>query len=83
MARHPEAHMHTRAIFTLALTMAGAVDEAAAVSGELLALRDATDNPTFAAWALFAYGTAHSERSPSLAYEALRRGPDRSAKRKQ
>jgi predicted ATPase len=73
MARHPVAHIHTRAIFTLALTMAGADGEAAAVSEKLPAMSDATDNPTFAAWALFAYGSAN-DRSPIRRYEALRRG---------
>jgi hypothetical protein len=73
MTLHPEVHIHTRAIFTLALSMAGADGEAEAVSEELPAMSDATDNPTFAAWALFAYGSAN-DRSPILRYEALRRG---------
>jgi hypothetical protein len=32
-----------------------------------------TNNPTFKAWGLFAYGTAHRDRDPLIAYEALRR----------
>jgi predicted ATPase/class 3 adenylate cyclase len=74
MGRHPVVHIHTRAIFALALKLAGADDEAVAVAEELPAMVDATDNPTFASWGLFAYGTAHRDRAPLIAYEALRRG---------
>lgn len=74
MARHPEVHIHTRAIFALALKMAGIDDEAVEVSETLPEMVDATDNPTFAAWALFAYGTAHRDGAPAVAYDALRRG---------
>jgi predicted ATPase len=74
MGRHPRAHIHTRAIFALALKMAGADDESAAVSEELPTMAESTDNPTFAAWALFAYGTAHRDRAPLKAYDALRKG---------
>ncbi len=42
--------------------MAGVNDEAAAVSEGLLPMVESTDNPTFAAWAIFAYGTAHRDR---------------------
>ena len=58
-------HIHTRAIFALALKLAGADDEAVAVAEELPAMVDATDNPTFASWGLFAYGTAHRDRAPT------------------
>jgi predicted ATPase/class 3 adenylate cyclase len=74
IGRHPEPHLHTRAIFTVALKMAGADDEAVANSEELLPAIEATDNPNLAAWALFAYGTANRDVAPTRAYEALRRG---------
>jgi hypothetical protein len=74
MARHAHPHIHTRGIFTMALTMSGAEDEAVAVAEPLPAMSEATDNPTFAAWALFAYGTANRLRHPRDAYDALRRG---------
>ncbi|RDH80407.1 adenylate/guanylate cyclase domain-containing protein [Mycolicibacterium moriokaense] len=74
MAHHTPAHMHTRSTFTLALKMAGLDDEAIAVSEELPAMADTTDNPTFGAYALFAYGMARRDIEPLAAYEALRRG---------
>jgi predicted ATPase len=74
MARHPEPHLHTRSIFTLALKLAGADDEAVANSQELPAAMKASDNPNLIAWALFAYGTANRDIAPAAAYEALRRG---------
>lgn len=73
MARHIPPHIHTRAIFSLALKMAGADEEAVTVSAELLAMAEATDNPTFAAYALFSYGTARRTLDPPVAYDALRR----------
>ena len=74
IGRHPEPHLHTRSIFTFALKLAGADDEAAANSEELLTAIEASDNPNLTAWALFAYGTANRDIAPAAAYEALRRG---------
>ncbi len=74
IARHPEPHLHTRSIFTLALKMAGADDEAVANSERLHAAIEATDNPNLTAWALFAYGTINRDIAPAAAYDALRRG---------
>ena len=74
VARRPSEHIHAQALLAIALTMAGEAEEAATASEELLAVADATDNPNLAAWALFAYGTAHREFAPAAAYEALRRG---------
>ena len=70
---HPDIHIHTRAIFVLALKMAGRDDEAVAVADELPAMVEAADNPTFVSWGLFAFGTAHRDRDPLIAYEVLRR----------
>jgi predicted ATPase/class 3 adenylate cyclase len=74
IARRPEPHLHTRSIFIFTLKMAGADDEAAANSEELLTAIEASDNPTLTAWALFAYGTANRDVAPAAAYDALRRG---------
>ncbi len=74
VARRPDVYLHTRCIFVLALTMAGAFDEAAAESKDLLAAADATDNPNAAAWVMFAYGTANRTAAPATAYDAFRRG---------
>jgi predicted ATPase/class 3 adenylate cyclase len=74
MPRHNPPHIHTRATFTLALKMAGQDDEAVAVSAELPVLADDTDNPTFAAYAFFAYGMARRDNEPPVAYDALLRG---------
>ncbi|HEX9176037.1 MAG TPA: hypothetical protein VF874_08065 [Mycobacterium sp.] len=62
-----------RSSLALALTIAGAGDEAMAVSEGLIAT-DATDNPHVVSWALFAYGFARGDADPELAYDVLRRG---------
>jgi predicted ATPase len=74
IARRPEPHLHARSIFTLALKMAGADDEAAANSRELLSRIEACTNPNLSAWALFAYGAANRDIAPAAAYDALRKG---------
>jgi predicted ATPase len=70
----PEPHLHTRGVFTLALKMSGADEEAVAASRDLLAAADTADNPNLAAWALFAFGGAHRTVAPAAAYDAFRRG---------
>ncbi|MGO9030412.1 ATP-binding protein [Mycobacterium sp.] len=74
IARRSATNVHAQALLAIALKMAGADDEARAASEELLAAADTTDNPNLAAWALFAYGTAHRGIAPAAAYEAFRRG---------
>lgn len=74
MSRHPDVHIHTRGIFGLALMMVGADDEAIAATQELPKLAEAEENPTYASWALFVYGTVRRDRAPLLAYAALREG---------
>jgi hypothetical protein len=64
----------TRACLVLALTIAGATDEAMAASQGLLAAADAADNPYVACYALLAYGFAHRDADAIAAYEVHRRG---------
>jgi hypothetical protein len=74
VARHPAPNIHAQAPLAIALKVAGADDEAATASKELLAAADSTDNPNLAAWALFAYGMTCRDVAAAAAYEALRRG---------
>lgn len=74
IARSPGgASTVARSSLALALTIAGAGDEAMALSEGLLGT-DATDNPHVVSWALFAYGFARGDADPELAYDVLRRG---------
>ena len=74
IAREPGSHIVARACLTFALNIAGAGDEARAVSEDLLAAADATDNPWLACAVLLAYGVSHREVAPTTAYDVLRRG---------
>lgn len=74
IARRPAAYIHAQSILAIALTLAGADDEASAAAEPLLAVADTTDNPNLAAWAFFGYGTAQREAAPAAAYDALHRG---------
>ena len=74
IAREPGSHTVARACLTFALNIAGAGDEASAVSEDLLAAADATDNPWLACAVLLAYGVSHREVAPITAYDVLRRG---------
>ncbi len=74
IARWPDAHTIALARLVLALTFAGASDEAMAASESLLAEADATDNPHVVSLALFAYGFARRDSDPLAAYGVLRRG---------
>jgi predicted ATPase len=74
IARDPGRSTYARWCLVLALTFAGAGDEAVAASEGLLAMADAADNPHVACWALNAYGWAHRDADPADAYEAHRRG---------
>jgi hypothetical protein len=58
----------------LALTIAGAGDEAMAASEALLTAADATDNPNVVSYALLVYGIAHRDADPVAAYDVHRRG---------
>jgi hypothetical protein len=74
IAREPGAHTVARACLAFALNIAGAGDEARAVSEDLLAAADAADNPWLACAALLAYGVSHREVDPAVSYDVLRRG---------
>jgi predicted ATPase/class 3 adenylate cyclase len=74
IAREPGTHIFTQACLGLALTFAGATDEAMATSEGLLAAAHATDNPYVVCFALLAYGFARRDADPAAAYDALRGG---------
>jgi predicted ATPase len=67
-------HTSTRVCLVLALSTAGARDEAIAESADFSAIADATDNPNLASNLLLAYGLARHEDDPDASYEAHRRG---------
>ncbi len=74
IARRPGTHMHSRASLAMALTIAGATEEAMAVSEGLLADAAMTDNPQLVCFALLAYGFARHDADPIAAAEVLRQG---------
>jgi tetratricopeptide (TPR) repeat protein len=74
IARDSGAHTFAHSSLALALTTAGASDEAMAASKGLLAAADAIDNPNLAGYALLAYGIANRYADPVAAYDAHRRG---------
>jgi predicted ATPase len=67
--RHPLAHV----ALVMALTIAGDMDQAVALSEDLLDDANA-ENPHVACFALLAYGMAQREADPAGATQALRRG---------
>ena len=67
-------HIFTRVCLALALTTAGASDEAMATAKDFLAIADATDNPHIASYALLAYGLAYHDSDPAASYDAHRQG---------
>jgi hypothetical protein len=74
IARRPGPHANTRAALVMALTIAGATEEAMAISEGLLTDSAATSNPQLVCFALLAYGFARRDADPIAASEALRRG---------
>jgi hypothetical protein len=58
----------------MALTIAGATEEAMAVSQDLPAAGAASDNPQLVCFGLLAYGFARHDTDPIAAADALRRG---------
>ena len=71
--RDPGIQSLTLPYLAMALTIAGAEDEAMAASEHLVAAADATDNPTVACVALLGYGFARRDADPVAAHEVLRR----------
>ena len=85
IAREPGTHALARAFLVLALTVAGAHDEAiATVSEDLLAAVDATDNPAMLGrYALLAYGVAHRDADPVARVRRAPPGPDDRSRQRQ
>jgi predicted ATPase/class 3 adenylate cyclase len=69
--RDPLALIQTNLV--LALTVAGAGEEARAAANGLIEAAEATDNPFALSYALHAYGSAFRDADPVRALEALRR----------
>jgi predicted ATPase len=74
LARGRDTHALKRASLVVALTVAGARDEAMAAATGLTDVAEATRNPNAISYALFAYGFAYRDTDPLRALEALRRG---------
>jgi len=74
LARGRDTHTLTRAYLVVALTIAGAGEEARAAANGLIEAAEATHNPFVLATALHAYGYAYWDADPVRALEALRRG---------
>ena len=74
LARGRDTHTLTRAMLVIALTVAGAGEEARAAANGLIEAAEATHNPYALAYALYAYGYAFRDADPVRALEALRRG---------
>ena len=73
IARSPGAHILPRALLALALTDAGADDEAMVIASDLLTVADTIDNQNAKALALNAYAWVYRDEDPTTAYEAGRR----------
>ncbi|MGO9383687.1 MAG: ATP-binding protein [Mycobacterium sp.] len=74
LARGHDTHALTRANLVVALTAAGAGEEARAAANGLIEAAEATHNPYALSFALYGYGSAFSDADPVRALEALRRG---------
>jgi tetratricopeptide (TPR) repeat protein len=74
LARGHDTHTLTRQCLVVALTIAGAGEEARAAANGLIDAAEATHNPYALANALYAYGFAYRDADPVCAREALRRG---------
>jgi predicted ATPase len=74
LARGRDTHGNTRTHLVLALTFAGAGEEARAAATGLIEVAEATHNPFMLAFTLWVHGFAFREADPAGALEALRRG---------
>jgi len=74
LARGRDTHALTRTQLVVALTTAGAGEEARDAAIGLIEAAEATHNPYALSLALFGYGSAFSDADPVRALEALRRG---------
>ncbi len=71
LARRPDSHVYIRAWLVAALAVAGSGGEAMDSADGLIEAAEATGNPFFLAWALWAYGAAFREADPVGALHAL------------
>jgi predicted ATPase/class 3 adenylate cyclase len=74
LARGHDTHPLTRQCLVIALTVAGAGEEARAAANGLIEAAEATHNPFALAYALLAYGYAFRDADPVRALEAQHRG---------
>jgi hypothetical protein len=74
LAQGRDRHGFTRASLVLALTVAGAGDEARAAATGLIDAAEATHNPFVRSFALHAYGYAFRDADPVRALDVMRRG---------
>jgi predicted ATPase/class 3 adenylate cyclase len=74
LARGRDTHTLTRTQLVVALTVAGAGEEARAAADGLIEAAEATHNPVALANALHSCGYAYRDADPVRALEALRRG---------
>jgi len=74
LARGRDTHAVTQTNLVVALTTAGAIDEAMTATEGLIEAAEATRNPYVLSLALCVYGLAFRDADPAAAREALRRG---------
>jgi predicted ATPase len=74
LARRRDTHVYIRAWLVVALAVAGSGGEAMDSADGLIEAAEATGNPYFLGWALFAYGAAFRDADPVAALNALGRG---------
>jgi tetratricopeptide (TPR) repeat protein len=74
LARRYDTHVHIRAYLVAALSIAGSGEEAMDSADGLIEAAEATGNPSWLAFALFAYGVAFRDADPVGALNALGRG---------
>ena len=74
LARRRDTHVYIRAWLVAALAVAGSGGEAMDSADGLIEAAEATGNPMFLSWALFAYGAAFRDANPVGALNALGRG---------
>jgi hypothetical protein len=73
LERSDDSHAHARASFAMALSLAGAEDEAIAAQRGVVEVAKATQNPHSLSHALLAEGLAFRYADPATALAALRR----------
>ncbi|MGO9152213.1 ATP-binding protein, partial [Mycobacterium sp.] len=74
LVRRRDTHVYIRAWLVAALSLAGCGGEAMDCADGLIEAAEATGNPLFLGWALFAYGVAFRDADPVGALNAFGRG---------